>query len=269
MTVDHRFHHLDNIRAALSVVVYPLQYMVNIPAEVGDWASETFVTRDTLQEENRSLHTHNLLLKEELQKMAALETENMRLRELLQSSKKVSERVLIAELLAVDLDPFSQLIVLNKGSRAHVYVGQPLIDADGIMGQVIQVGPITSTAMLITDPSHAIPVLVNRNGLRAIAVGNGAAGTLEVPHLPNNADIKVGDLLVTSGLGGVFPPGFPVGHVVSVDIDPSLPFAHIVAEPSAHLQRSREVLLVWTQAHAAHENGEAAALPKTHAEPKS
>jgi len=246
MTVDHRFHHLEALRSTLSVVVYPLRYVVNLPAELGDWASGTFSTRETLQDDNRSLHTRNLLLRAQLQRMDALEAENTRLRELLRSSKKVGERVLVAELLAVDTDPFTRLIVLNKGSRDQVYPGQPLVDAEGVMGQVVHVGPFTSTAMLITDPSHATPVLVNRNGLRAIAVGNGASGKLDLPHLPNNADIKPGDLLVTSGLGGVFPPGYPVGRVTKVDVDPSLPFAHIEAEPAAHLERSREVLLVWT-----------------------
>ena len=246
MTVDHRYHHLESLRSALSVVVYPLRYVVNIPSEIGDWASQTFASRDTLQDDNRTLHTRNLLLKAQLQRMDALEAENTRLRELLRASKKVGERVLVAELLAVDTDPFTRLIVLNKGSSDQVYPGQPLVDAEGVMGQVVHVGPFTSTAMLITDPSHATPVLVNRNGLRAIAVGTGASGTLDLPHLPNNADIKPGDLLVTSGLGGVFPPGYPVGRVTKVEIDPSLPFANIEAEPAAHLERSREVLLVWT-----------------------
>ncbi|MEJ2507892.1 MAG: rod shape-determining protein MreC [Gammaproteobacteria bacterium] len=246
MTVDHRYHHLESLRSALSVVVYPLRYVVNIPSEIGDWASQTFASRDTLQDDNRTLHTRNLLLKAQLQRMDALEAENTRLRELLRASKKVGERVLVAELLAVDTDPFTRLIVLNKGSTDQVYPGQPLVDAEGVMGQVVHVGPFTSTAMLITDPSHATPVLVNRNGLRAIAVGTGASGTLDLPHLPNNADIKPGDLLVTSGLGGVFPPGYPVGRVTKVEIDPSLPFANIEAEPAAHLERSREVLLVWT-----------------------
>lgn len=254
MTADHRFHHLNMIRSTLSVVVYPLRYMVNLPTEFGDWASDTWTTRTTLEEENRSLRIHNLLLKAQNQKMAALEAENQRLRELLRSSKRIGEHVIIAELLAVDTDPFTRTIVLDKGSREHVYIGQPLLGADGVMGQIISVGPFTSTAMLITDPSHAIPVLVNRNGLRAIAVGTGASGQLALQHLPNNANIRPGDLLVTSGLGGIFPPGYPVAHVVSVDTNPSQPFAHVVASPTAHLQRSREVLLVWNHPKSAMPN---------------
>ncbi|MEJ2435809.1 MAG: rod shape-determining protein MreC, partial [Pseudolabrys sp.] len=154
MTVDHRFHHLESVRSALSVVVYPLRYVVNLPSEFGNWASDAFSSRETLEENNRTLRTRNLLLHVQLERMDALEAENARLRELLRSSKKVGERVLIAELLAVDTDPFTRLIVLNKGSNDQVYQGQPLIDAQGVMGQVVHVGPFTSTAMLITDPSH-------------------------------------------------------------------------------------------------------------------
>ncbi len=245
MTTDHRFHHLDTVRSSLSVLVYPLQYVVNLPRAVVGWAGETFTTRQSLQEANSDLRTQNQLLKAQLQKFVAVETENQRLRQLLQSSRHVGERVLIAELLAVDMDPFSHRIVLNKGRNDEAYAGQPMVDAQGVMGQLVHVGPLTSTAMLITDPSHALPVEVNRNGLRAIAAGTGAPRELELEHIPNNADIRVGDLLVTSGLGGVFPPGYPVAHVTAVNIDPGQPFARVLAEPMAHLDRSREVLLVW------------------------
>ncbi len=247
MTVDHRFHHLDNIRATLSVLVYPVQYLVNLPVAGADWASEAFASRTRLEEQNRKLRTHNLLLQVQAQKISALEAENIRLRELLQSSRKVGERVLIAELLAVDVDPYTRRIVINKGSRDNIYPGQPILDAEGVMGQVIHVGPFSSIAMLITDPSHELPVQVNRNGLRTIAVGTGAAGRLELHHLPNNADITEGDLLVSSGLGGVFPPDYPVATVVAVHTDPHQPFATVEAEPLARLELSREVLLVWRE----------------------
>ena len=176
-----------------------------------------------------------------------MQVENQQLRALLESSKTIGERVLIAELLSVDLDPYKREIVINKGSREGVYAGQPIIDASGVMGQVVHVGPFSSTALLITDPSHALPVQVNRNGLRAIAVGVGSENYIELPHLPNNADILVGDLLVSSGLGCVFPTGYPVGRITQIDTDPSLPFAKVIAEPTARLNRSREVLLVWPQ----------------------
>lgn len=245
MTVDHRYRHLETMRAGLLTLVYPLQYVINLPVATGNWVADSLSTRSNLLNENATLKHQNLLLKSQLQKYEALEVENMRLRELLESSFKVGERVLIAELLAVDLDPFKRLIVINKGSTNDVFSGQPLLDADGVMGQINHVSPLSSTAMMITDPSHAIPIQVNRNGLRAIAIGTGSLNNLELPHIPHSADIKEGDLLVTSGLGGRFPPDYPVARVVKIEHNSGDPFLYIVAEPTAHLQRSREVLLVW------------------------
>ncbi len=245
MTVDHRQNHLEAIRAGLSVVVSPLQYLANLPAQAANWASESLATHTRLVDENRTLKQKQLLLEAKLQKFDALESENARLRELMHSPKKVAERMLIGELLAVDLDPFKRTVLLNKGRRDGVYEGQPLLDARGVMGQVIHTSSWTSTAMLITDPSHAIPVQINRNGLRAIALGTGGADVLEVPHIPNNADVHEGDLLVTSGLGQRFPPGYPVAWIKRVEKDLSAPYARITAEPTADLEKIREVLLVW------------------------
>lgn len=245
MTLDHRQHTLEGIRATLSVVVYPMQYLVNLPFVIGDWASESLATRSHLLNENSGLRARELEARFKLQKLAALERENSRLRSLLQSSSRRWERVLIAELVSVDFDPFKHQILLNKGSSDDVFEGHPLLDASGVMGQVIHVSPITSTAMLITDPSHAIPVQVNRNGLRAIAVGTGEPAVLDIPHIPNNADIQEGDLLVTSGLGLRFPAGYPVATIAKIVRDPTEPFATISATPLAHLDRAREVLLVW------------------------
>ncbi len=246
MTVDHRQHHLESVRSALSLAVSPLQYLLTLPIGAGEWLSEALTSHETLEEQNAELRSRELLQSARLQKMAALEAENARLRTLLDSSFKVGERVLVAELLEVDFDPFSQDIVINKGSHNGVVTGQPIVDAEGVMGQVVHVAPFTSTAMLITDPSHAIPVVVNRNGLRAIALGTGSADRLEVPHLPLNADIQEGDLLVTSGLGGRFPPGYPVAVVAKVERNPGESFAEVTARPTARLEQSREVLLVWT-----------------------
>ena len=144
----------------------------------------------------------------------------------------------------MDLDPFRRQIVINKGSQHGVTLGLPLLDANGLMGQIMRVGPVSSIALLITDPSHAVPVQVSRNGLRALALGTGASDRLELPYLPGDADIQVGDVLITSGLGGRFPPDYPVAKVVSVERDPGQPFARILAVPSARLEHSREVLLV-------------------------
>ena len=245
MVVDHRQHHVETIRKAISVLIYPIQYLVNLPVSIGEWMSESVSSRENLHDENERLRMQQLLFKAQLQKLAALQVENVRLRELLQSSKKVGENVLIAELLRVDMDPFSRQIVINKGTNDNVYLGQPVLDAEGIMGQVVHAGPFASTVMLITDPNHAIPVHVNRNGLRAIAVGTGAPDVLEIPYLPNSADIVVGDLLTSSGLGGRFPRDYPVARITQVTINPTQSYATVTAEPIALLERSREVLLVW------------------------
>jgi rod shape-determining protein MreC len=246
MTVDHRQHHLDSVRSTLSVLVYPLQLLVDLPGAASDWFHESLASRRTLQEENASLRTQQLVLNTQLQKLEALETENMRLRALLDSSFQVGEHpMLIAALLSVDMDPYRHQIEINKGSLDRLFEGQPLLDSRGVMGQLIHVGPFTSTAMLITDPSHAIPVQINRNGLRTIALGTGVIDRLELPHIPNNVDIRSGDLLVSSGLGGRFPYGYPVAEVVDVEQDPGRAFSHVTARPRALLDRSREVLLVW------------------------
>ncbi len=245
MVVDHRYHHLETVRSVLSVVIYPLQFTADLPLSASRWISDTFSTRNQLQEENRELRKQNLLLRAQQQKLLALETENMRLRDLLDSSLKIGDRVLIAELMAVDLDPYRQQVTIDKGSSSGVYQGQPVLDANAVMGQVIHVNRFTSTVLMITDARHALPVQINRNGLRTIAMGTGRINELELPHLPNNADIQVGDLLVTSGLGGRFPAGYPVAEVASVTREPGQPFAEVTARPSAHLDRTREALLVW------------------------
>lgn len=247
MTLDHRTTYVNNIRSGIAVLVYPFQYLINFPANVGDWASESFSSRKTLKEDNETLRTQNLVLTTQLQRLNFIESENIHLRNLLESSKRVGERILIAELLSIDMDPYKQQVTINKGSASNddIYSGQPFVDAKGVMGRLIHINPFSSTALLITDPSHILPIQVNRNGLRAIAKGTGNQNRLEIPHLPNNADIKVGDLLVTSGLGCVFPVGYPAARVTEINIDPSLPFAEVLAEPIAELDRSREVLLVW------------------------
>lgn len=247
MTADHRLHLLGEVRAGLSLAIYPLQYIVDLTAKVGNWAGASLFSRNTLLDQNAGLREQNLLLKGQLQKFAALETENQRLRDLLRSSLRIRERLLVAELLQVDMDPFRHQILLNKGSRDGVKPGQPLLDADGVMGQVLHVGPLTSSAVLITDPSHALPVQINRNGLRALAVGTGSFNRLDIPYISKNADVRVGDLLVTSGLGGRFPPSYPVATIVAVENQPGLSFARVSAMPAAHIERSREVLLVVTE----------------------
>ncbi len=247
MTVDHRQGHLEKVRSALSVFVYPLQYVANLPITVTNWASEVLTTRTRLMEENAWLRDEQLVLSSKIQKFEILEAENERLREMLQSSERLGERVLIAELLAIDLQPFRHQIVINKGQREGVYDGQPIVDANGVMGQIVHVGPFSSTVLLLTDPTHAIPVQINRNGLRSVAVGTGQSHILQLEHLSNNVDIREGDLVVSSGLGSRFPSGYPVGVVHNISRVPGEPFAKVTIIPSAQLEKSREVLLVWPE----------------------
>lgn len=247
MYLDHRQGHLELVRSTLSTLVYPIQFVVNLPIVAGRWVSESIITRKKLIEENNRLHSQHQLLNSKLQRFEVLEEENKRLRELLGSTITFKERVMIAELLAVELEQFRNMVEINKGSRNGVYEGQPVVDAHGVIGQVVHVGPFSSNVLMITDPSHAIPVQVNRNGLRAIAVGTGQNNTLLLEHLPTNADIHVGDLIVSSGLGRRFPRGYPVGTVSSIKLEPGAPFGTIHIAPSAMLAQNREVLLVWPQ----------------------
>jgi rod shape-determining protein MreC len=245
MVMDHRFHQTETLRSTLSVLTYPIQFLAEAPSNIGRWVTETLQTRSDLQSANEDLHKENLKLKSELQLVAALQAENERLRDLLGSAYKIGNRVLVAELSAMDLDPFRQQIVIDKGSRSGVFEGQAVLDAHAVMGQVIHVSPLDATVLLITDVEHALPVQVLRNGLRTIAVGSGSINQLDMPYLPNNADIRPDDLLVTSGLGGKFPPGYPVAKVTEVKREPGKPFATVLARPLAQLDRTREALLVW------------------------
>lgn len=246
MFLDQRDDHLSRLRQVFSVVVYPIQVAVSLPFEAWQWANTTFADRAALLSENAELKSEQLNYNVRLQRMAALEAENIRLRAMLDSSARVGDRVLVAEILAVDLDPYRQRFSINRGLGDGVYVGQALLDANGVVGQIVGVEAFTSEAVLISDADHAVPVTVNRNGLRTIAVGTGDSGRLSLPYLTNSADVETGDLLVSSGLGGVFPSGYPVGRVLEVHRRPGQSFAEVIAEPAAELDRDREVLLVWT-----------------------
>lgn len=246
MILDHRDDHLSRLRQAFSVLVYPIQVSVNLPFKTWQWASTSLADRAALLSENAELKAEQLSYNVRLQRMAALEAENTRLRAILDSSARVGDRVLVAQILAVDLDPYRQRFWINRGLGDGVFVGQALLDANGVVGQIVRVQAFTSEAVLISDADHAVPVSVNRNGLRTIVVGTGDSGRLSLPYLTNSADIEPGDLLVSSGLGGVFPSGYPVGWVQEVHRRPGQSFAEVIAEPAAELDRDREVLLVWT-----------------------
>jgi rod shape-determining protein MreC len=217
--------------------------------------------RKALVEELREMREERLDLQVQLQRLAALEAENARLRAMMGSSRQVSDRVLVAEILAVDLDPYRHRFTVNRGSRHEVHIGQALLDASGVIGQVVRVQPLTAEAIMISDADHALPVIVNRNGLRTIAMGTGDTERLSLPFLPNSADIEEGDLLVSSGLGGTFPSGYPVATVKRVERRPGAAFADISAEPAAALLRAREVLLVWSSLQAPDEEPRPVDLP--------
>lgn len=248
MFIDHRQQHLQEVRSSLSQALYPLQYLVNLPSRLANWSSEMFSSHTQLLYENRQLKQQQLLLQARLQKLEIIDSENARLRELLHASFKVGENVLIAEMLAVDMDPYRQKVLINKGSTDNAYEGQPLIDAHGIIGQIIHAYPYSSEALLLTDLSHSLPAQLNRNGLRTIVAGTGKTNSLELLYISNSADIRVGDRIISSGLGGTFPVNYPVGVVSSVKHYPGRDFVEAYATPSAHVGRSREVLLVWEKA---------------------
>ena len=247
ISADLRFNQMVATRSVMAAVTLPFYWVADIPARLAAWGEENFVTRSRLLEENERLRAEALLLEAQVQQSAALQAQNVRLRALLNSSALLQDDVLVAELIGISPDPARQLVVLNKGSQDGVFVGQPLIDANGLMGQVVEASPNSSRVLLITDATHAIPVQVNRNGVRAIADGVGRLDRLELRHVASTEDIRVGDLLVSSGLGGRFPEGYPVATVSEVVADPGQAFAQVRAKPNAALNRSRHVLLVFTR----------------------
>jgi rod shape-determining protein MreC len=264
MVLDQRDRHLSRVRAALDLAVYPVRVAVDLPFRAWSSVSTTFAARNALIAENEQLKRDRLNSEFRLQRLAALEMENARLRELLDSTARVGSRALIAEILSVDLDPYRQRFNLNRGVIDGVYVGQAVLDARGVVGQIVSVGPLTSEAVLVTDADAGMPVRVNRSQLRTIALGTGDSGRLRLPYLTNNADVEVGDLLVSSGLGGVFPADYPVGRITEVRRRPDQSFADVVAEPMSALDRDREVLLVWNAADEVPRASEAASLADPH-----
>jgi rod shape-determining protein MreC len=253
ITVDLQLNQSSVTRAAISAVTFPFYWVADLPSRLTSWGEENVESRSELLEDNQRLRSEALLLDAQVQQMASLRAENLRLRALLNSSALLQDDVLVAELVGVSPDPARHLVVLDKGGGEGVYLGQPLIDANGLMGQVVEVAPNSARVLLITDATHAIPVQVNRNGVRAIAEGIGRLDRVELRHVASTEDIAVGDLLVSSGLGGRFPEGYPVATVTEIEIDPGQPFARVSARPNAALNRSRHVLLVFTGNVAAEE----------------
>lgn len=247
MSADKYLEPVHHVRSLLGYLVTPVQWVSGVPGQLGVWAEKSAVSRSSLQEENGRLRNESLVLKQKVQQMVSLRAENNRLRELLNASELLDDKVQVAELIGVDPDPYTHHIIINKGEKHGVFVGQPILDDQGLMGQVIEVLPYTSRVLLLADSNHAIPVLVNRNGIRAIAVGAGRLDELVLIYVPDTADLKQGDLLVSSGLGSRYPRGYPVGTITKVEHDPGEPFAIVSAKPSAQLDRSRYVLLVFSK----------------------
>jgi len=246
MLLDHQESHLARLRQGLSVVVYPIQVLVDLPfaswQSMRGWVTE----RELLLAENEQLKRERLGVNFRLQRLDALEVENQRLRELLDSTAVLGHRVLIAQILAVDLDPYRQRFNLDRGLADGVYVGQALLDAAGVVGQVVEVGPLTAEAVLITDADHAVPVSVNRNGLRTIAVGTGDSSLSGARAAVHRARSHRAATRCAWPRRELFPSGYPVGRVIEVRIRPGQSFAEVIAEPVSELDRDQEVLLVWT-----------------------
>ncbi len=245
---DYHYRYLNVIRSAFSLVVSPLQYAVDYPVRIVGWVHSLVSTKKTLIDENMRLRYQQTILQAELQKLLVIQKENSQLKELLLTSSKAQMRAMAAQILAVDTSHARQIVVLNKGTRDKVYVGQPVLDAKGVMGQVIDVGPMTSTVLLISDSKSAVPVRNNRTGERAILIGTNHLDQLFLINLPKTASIHPGDILVTSGLGGRYPEGYPVGSVEQVSSVPGEDFVKVEVNPFALLNRNRLVLLIWPEA---------------------
>jgi len=246
--LDVRFSQLDPVRTVISSALTPFQWVSDLPQRFGSGVSFLMTSRDELEAEMDVMRDRMLVLERKSQKLASVTAELNRLRELLKASRVLDEGVVVTELVGASPDPDNQYIVIDKGLSEGVYEGQAVLDANGLMGQVIEVNEFRSRVLLISDNRHAVPVQVNRNGMRAIAYGVGSLDYLELGNVPDTADIEVGDLLVSSGLGGRFPRGYPVARVQSIEHDDGKPFATVKAIPEAQLNRSRLLLLVFKSA---------------------
>jgi rod shape-determining protein MreC len=245
MFVDHRQDHLAKVRELLSLAVHPIRVVVDLPFRTWNSVSQALTDNAELRRQRDELQYELLVAQIQLQEKAETDRENERLRELLNSiEEEQGFEVRVAEILSVDLEN-RQRFLINRGKQDGVFVEQVLLDADGIVGQIVAVSEFSSEAMLITDAQHAVPVTVERSRVKTIAEGMGDRGLLSLPFLPNTADIQPGDRLVTSGMGGVFPSGRPVAEVTEVELNPGQDFARVIARPLAALDRDQEVLLIW------------------------
>lgn len=245
MWVDQNLSWFQPIRQTLGYILVPSHQIALLPHQLSSWFSSSAINHQQLLKDHQQLQARNLILEYRSQRLAILEAENNELRELLGASKRVEDKVLATALIGVSPDPYSMQVVINKGGHDGVFIGQPVLDAFGLFGQVVDVLPFSAKVLMISDANHAVPVQNNRNGIRAVAEGTGSVDRLELIYVPKTADLVVGDLLVSSGLGSRYPKGYPVAEVVSIEHAPGLPFAKIVAKPSAKLESSHNLLLVF------------------------
>ena len=246
MAMDQRGHYVPRMRSAIEYLVEPVYHVVEWPLDATRNLFTQFQSRRSLRHENDRLRMQLLSQEAAIQRLSALAEENKRLRSLFEGARGQEFEYRFAELLQVDLDPFSHQVLIDRGSSDGVVVGQAVIDGAGVMGQVEDVHLHFSTVRLISDPNHALPVQINRTGLRTVAFGTGQTGFLSMPSVPREADVRQGDLIVTSGLGDRFPGGYPVARVSGIDREEGLTFAQVQAQPLAALDRGREVLLIST-----------------------
>tara|TARA_R110002073_G_scaffold336505_1_gene534338 strand:- start:137342 stop:138199 length:858 start_codon:yes stop_codon:yes gene_type:complete len=242
--LDLRTSWVGWIRYGAGYVTDAVHYVAHLPSTMGTWVGAQARTTEDLRDDNQRLDRQLLILQQKAQRLAVLEAENVRLRELLNSSARLDARVFVAEIIGVEPDPNRQELMINKGSGDSVFNGQAVLDASGLIGQITQVGPLASRVLLVTDATHALSVQVNRSGTRSILVGTGHPDRLRLLYVPDTADITEGDLLVTTGLGKRYPAGYPVAIVVAVKQEPGKAFLSVDARPTAHIDRSSHVLLV-------------------------
>lgn len=244
MATDSRLQYLVSLRQNLVTILYPLQVLANAPSQLYRNTLEYFSTHNHLLNENQQLKLQALKQGIALQRLNTLTLENNHLRNLLQTNKTLVESSVVGEIMHVGRDPFTKKVIVNRGATSHIVAGEAVVDSTGVIGQVTRVYPLSSEVTLITDKSLAIPVQVERNGLRAIAFGHGRNSTLDLPYLPTNVDIHRGDTLVTSGIDGVYPAGLTVATVTQIENTPDSPFARIICTPTGGVENHRQVLLV-------------------------
>lgn len=236
---------LEPVRESLASILSPMQYVATAPGNLFDWGAENLASLSMLKKQNQELLRQQVMMSERLQRFEHLRQENQRLRALLGSPLHMDARKMVAEVVEVASDPFHQFVVINHGSNNGVFVGQPVVDAQGVVGQVVEVNALTSRVLLISDPKQGIPVRITRNDVRVVANGTGELDQLDLRYVAKSTDIQVGDLLVTSGLGNRFPEGYPVARVMTINRDDGQNYLKVTAQPMAALDRIRYLLLIW------------------------